>query len=48
MNIGYIKSIYTLNDDEAYRRKLEKLNATKLYGDKQGEAVGLQYRISND
>lgn len=41
MNIGYVKSIYILNDEDAYRRTLEKLNVTKIYGDKQGEKVGL-------
>lgn len=41
MNIGYVKSIYILNDEDAYRRTLEKLNVVKIYGDKQGETIGL-------
>lgn len=41
MNIGYVKSIYILNDEDAYRRTLEKLNVVKIYGDKQGEKVAL-------
>ena len=42
MNIGYIKSLYVLNNDEAYRQKIEQLNVRKLYADKHGENSGLK------
>lgn len=42
MNIGYIKSTYILNNDIAYRKKLEQLNVVKIYADKYGESVALR------
>jgi len=42
MNIGYIKSNYMINNSNEYKRKLQKLNISKLYIDKQGESINLR------
>ena len=42
MNIGYIKDILVLNDKVAYAKKLQQLNISKLYSDKQNETVNLR------
>ena len=42
MNIGYIKSNYMLNSSNEHKRKLQQLNISKLYIDKQGERIKLR------
>lgn len=42
MNIGYIKSITTINDKDTHQRKQQQLNVSKLYVDKQGESINIR------